>query len=158
MPVTIRPFRPDDAEAFLKVHHAAVRGTAAGDYPASVIDAWAPAILVSHVEQVRADRTSTRILALLHDEIVGIGEVVPDRGELRACYVSPPHGKQGIGRAIVGELEGIARSMGALSLWLDSSLTAEAFYASLGYAVLQRGEHVLVTGVKMACVRMSKEL
>jgi len=158
MSVTIRPFRPDDAQAFLEVHHAAVRGTAAGDYPASVIDAWAPAILESHVERVKADRTSIRILALHHDEIVGIGEIVPDKGELRACYVSPLHGGQGIGRAIVGELEVIARSKGALSLWLDSSLTAEAFYESLGYVVLERGEHVLGTGVRMACVRMCKEL
>jgi N-acetylglutamate synthase-like GNAT family acetyltransferase len=95
---------------------------------------------------------------LHQDEIVGIGKVVRDMGELRACYVSPYHGGKGIGRAIVRELERIARSNRIQSLWLDSSLTAEAFYESLGYAVLERGEHMLGSGVKMACVKMSKGL
>jgi putative acetyltransferase len=40
--VVIREMRSEDARAFLDVHHAAVRGIAAKDYPLAVIEAWAP--------------------------------------------------------------------------------------------------------------------
>lgn len=158
MSITIRPFSPDDAEVFLRVHHAAVRGNAANDYPTEVINAWAPAIQTTHIERVKADLTGTRVLALCDGEVAGVGEVVPDLSELRACYVAPKFGRRGIGQRIVAELEQIARSRGVLRLWLDSSLTAEAFYKRLGYSVRQRGEHVLGNGVTMACVTMEKIL
>lgn len=156
--ITIRPFSPDDAEVFLRVHHAAVRGTAANDYPVEVIDAWAPAIRIAHIERVKVDLTGNRILALCDGEVAGIGEVVPRLSELRACYVAPKLGGRGIGRAIVVELEQIARSEGVMTLRLDSSLTAEAFYKHLGYSVRAAGEHVLENGVKMACMMMEKVL
>lgn len=158
MPLVIRPFTNEDAEMFLNVHHAAVRETAIADYPAPVIDAWAPKIEAAHIQSVRADRTGIKIIAESSREIVGIGEIAPGVGELRACYVAPRHGRMGVGRAIVTELEKIARSHGMPSLWLDSSLTAEAFYKAFGYVPLKRGQHTLRTGIKMACVKMSKEL
>jgi hypothetical protein len=52
--LTIREMRPDDAQAFLEVHHAAVRAMATKDYPPSVIEAWAPLPLTEDaVERVR---------------------------------------------------------------------------------------------------------
>jgi putative acetyltransferase len=42
MSLTVREMRAADARAFLEVHHAAVRGIAAKDYPPDVIEAWAP--------------------------------------------------------------------------------------------------------------------
>jgi putative acetyltransferase len=41
--IVIRELRPEDTKAFLEIHHAAVRGIAASDYPPKVIDALAPA-------------------------------------------------------------------------------------------------------------------
>lgn len=142
----------------MRVHHAAVRGTAANDYPADVIDAWAPAIQTTHIERVKADLTGTRTLALCDGEVAGVGEVVLGLSELRACYVAPKFGRRGIGQRIVAELERMARSGGLVRLWLDSSLTAESFYKRLGYSIRQRGEHVLGNGVTMACVTMEKIL
>lgn len=158
MALLIRSFQPGDARTWLEVHRASVLGTASSVYPQSVIDAWSPADRLTDVERVAWDPDGVKILAVLDEEIVGIGEVVPAANELRACYVSPSHGRKGIGRAIVGELEQIARSRGTLSLNLDASLNAEAFYCSLGYAVLEHAEHTLGSGEKMACVKMSKQL
>ncbi|MCM5551671.1 GNAT family N-acetyltransferase [Pleomorphomonas sp. NRK KF1] len=158
MSISIRPFNPGDAEVFLRVHHAAVRGIAANDYSASIINAWAPVIQAAHIEHVKADLTGERILALSDGEVAGVGEVAPELSELRACYVVPGFARKGIGRQIVAELEQIARSRGVLRLWVDSSLTAEAFYMRLGYSVRQRGEHILGNGIAMACVTMEKTL
>ncbi|HWT13236.1 MAG TPA: hypothetical protein VN231_10825, partial [Allosphingosinicella sp.] len=43
-----------DAERFLKVHRAAVRGLAADAYPAELIDDWAPQINAAALAAFRA--------------------------------------------------------------------------------------------------------
>jgi putative acetyltransferase len=40
--VSVRELSNEEARAFLDVHHAAVRGIAAKDYPPEVVDDWAP--------------------------------------------------------------------------------------------------------------------
>ena len=40
----------------------------------------------------------------------------------------------------------------------DSSVTAEPFYLAHGYNVRGRGEHMLRSGQRMACVKMEKAL
>jgi hypothetical protein len=51
MSIKIRDMRNENALAFLEVHHAAVRGIAAKDYPQQVIDDCAP-ILITY-ESIR---------------------------------------------------------------------------------------------------------
>jgi len=56
MTLSIREMRPEDARAFLEVHHAAVRGLASKDYAPEVIEAWAPMpITARHVEGVQSN-------------------------------------------------------------------------------------------------------
>src|SRR4051794_17221647 len=118
MALLIRPFQPPDARSFLSVHHEAVRGIAAADYPVSVVDAWAPEISGADIERITSDpNAGTRPVAEVDGEMAGIGEVVPADGELRACYVSPRFGRRGIGSSIVASLESLARREGASSLW-----------------------------------------
>lgn len=98
MRITLHRFVPSDAAEFLHVHHAAVRGTAAADYPASVIDGWAPEIRPEDIARVAGEEGTVRNLARDGAQVVGIGEVVPDLNELRACYVLPEVGRSGVGR------------------------------------------------------------
>jgi putative acetyltransferase len=152
--------RPEDARAFLEVHHAAVRRLAADSYPLDVIEAWAPLpITEEHVRFVRsnADR-EFRLVAELNREIIGIGCLLAQTYELRACYVSPTATRRGVGSAILREIERVAYDRGATRLGADSSLNAEPFYRSNGYGVRGRSEHILSNGVRMACIRMQKDL
>jgi putative acetyltransferase len=160
MPVIVRKMRPQEARSFLEVHHAAVRGLAAADYPPDVIDAWAPLPMSDEmVERVAAAPPGQiRLVAEIGSEIVGIGEIVPDLNELRACYVMPKAARKGVGTALVREIEQIAREHGLTHLQLDASLTSEPFYLSLGYKGRERGEHVLSSGLTMVCVKMAKRL
>ena len=80
MSIKIREMLNDDALAFLQVHHAAVRGIAAKDYPPEI-----------------------------DGRIVGIGALVLAKSELRACYVAPQTARRGVGSALMHELERIAR-------------------------------------------------
>jgi putative acetyltransferase len=160
MPLSIREMGPDDARAFLEVHHMAVRELATADYPTDVINAWAPLpITDKDVELVRlnADR-EYRLVAEFDGKIVGVGCLVPANSEVRACYVAPSATRKGVGSAILRAIERVARDRGVTTLQADSSLTAEPFYRFNGYEAYARGEHVLNTGARMACVKVRKDL
>jgi GNAT superfamily N-acetyltransferase len=159
-PIVIREMRSKDAQAFLEVHHAAVRGIAVKDYPLAVIEAWAPMpVTEDAIKSVLANSDKEfRLIAEIAGRIVGMGAAVFEKVELRACYVAPDAGRKGVGSALVKEIERAARKRGAPRLELDSSVTAEFFYQTLGYEAVERGERVLSNGQRMACVRMRKQL
>jgi putative acetyltransferase len=158
--ILLREMRADDAPQFLRVHHEAVWGIAAKDYAPEIIEEWAPMPISNEaIEFVAANPDNeVGIVAELDGEIVGIAVIIPKANELRACYVSPNAARMGVGSALVSKLEQIALEHGLEYLQLVSSITAEPFYASLGYEMLERSEHVLNTGGRMACVKMRKEL
>ena len=159
MLLSVRPLRPGEARRYLEIHRAAVRGIASNDYPARVIDAWAPVpIADADVQAIEDDQTEIRLIAELDGEPVGMGAFVPQHSELRACYVAPAAARKGVGRALVNEIERRARAAGLSELHLVSSLTAERFYADLGYQVLGQTEHVLHSGARMPAVHMRKDL
>jgi putative acetyltransferase len=158
--VVSRSMRADEARRFLEIHRAAVRGLAVKDYPLSVIDQWAPLpITDAMVEQFLTNPDDEiRLIAELDGVTVGIGALVTAAYELRACYVVPDFARLGVGAAIVSEIERIACQHRLDYLQLESSVTAELFYAELGYQVVERGEHVLASGTPMAATTMRKEL
>lgn len=159
MTVTVREMRPEEARRFLEIHHASVRGIAAKDYPASVVEAWARPITDQAIERFLANRDGEiRLIAEIDGEPMGIGALVVSNSELRACYVAPSGARRGLGSALVAEIERIARAHRLDHLQLESSLTAEPFYSALGYQVESRGELLLAPGVPMAAVAMRKRL
>jgi putative acetyltransferase len=99
-----------------------------------------------------------RLVAELDAEPVGIGALILERSELRACYVSPHAARKGCGSALVQEIERLARENGLTRLELAGSINAEPFYAAHGYQVRERGEVVLRNGHRMPAVWMWKNL
>lgn len=152
--------RHGEARLFLEVHHASVRGIAVKDYPPAVIEAWARLpITDAMIEGVLANpEKEVRLVAEINGEIVGIGSVILETSELRACYVLPSAARKGVGSAIVREIEQIAQENGLVSLHFDASVTSEPFYKGLGYEVLEHKEHILSSGQRMPCVKMQKLL
>ena len=152
--------RDADARAFLEVHHDAVRGLAARDYDAAVIDRWAPLPITDEmVERVIQNADGeTRFVAEQRGSVVGIGCLVSANRELRACYVSPAVARCGVGSGLVEAIETRAIADGVTLLQAHSSLTAEPFYRALGYQVQGYGTHWLKPGIGMPCVEVSKEL
>jgi putative acetyltransferase len=156
----LREMCAGDAAEFLRVHHEAVRVIAAKDYAPEIIEEWAPIPISNEaITRVAANPDNEiRIVAELEGEIVGIAVIIQTGNELRACYVLPKAVRMGVGSALVSRLEQIALEHGLEYLQLLSSITAEPFYTSLGYESLERSEHVLSTGGRMACVKMRKQI
>lgn len=157
--ITIRPLGPNDAENFLRLHHAAVHDIAGADYPPDILDSWSGPVNAERISRWKdtADE-EVRIGAFDGGIMAGLGCLVPGKGELTACYVHPDYGRMGVGKKIVEALEQIASGMGLGSLTLDSSITAEKFYAALGYETVLRTSHQLADGTNMPAIKMQKML
>jgi putative acetyltransferase len=159
MPITVRPLRADEGRMYLEIVNSAIRGLAVNHYPPDVINGWLVPVTDDSVRNLmlNPDR-ELRLVAELDGKPAGIGALIVERSELRACYVSPEAARRGCGSALVREIERLAREHGLTRLELAASLNAEPFYAAHGYQVRERSEVVLANGHRMPAVWMWKNL
>jgi|SRR5882757_195405 len=160
---SLRRGLPGDARAILEVHRSAVRTSASAHYSQAVLDEWGPIHIVP--ERVKTferwiERGEELIVVAVDpaEKVIGFGSIVPSNSELRAVYVAAEHGRRGIGRAILSQLETLARDVGLNELCMDASINAVPFYETNGFTSLGRAEHSLSSGGRMSCMRMSKSL
>lgn len=154
----IRPSRPDEALDLLRIFQAAVRVTAAGDYTAEQIEAWAPAAITAE----RAQHWIERIAALApfvaeaDGALVGYADLQAD-GYIDHFFVSPMQARRGVGAALMRHLTGLARERKLARVYADVSRTAQPFFARFGFEVLEQ-RRPIVRGVEVPNARMSKRL
>jgi len=150
-----------DAEDIMNIHFSAVHETAASYYPGMIIQNWAspktPERLKQFIDAIQGS-DEIFVVAKINDRTVGFGSIMPKRNELRAVYVHPSFGRQGIGTQILADLERLAVEQGIKVLDMDTSLNAERFYLKNGYVAIESGFHKLRSGHKMPCVKMRKIL
>jgi putative acetyltransferase len=157
--IVVRPLRDDELELYLEIHARAVRGLASSHYPPDIIAGWAVPIDDATLAELRRNPDNeVRLIAELDGTPVGMGALVVEKSELRACYVAPEGARRGCGSALVREIERLARAAGLTVLELAGSLNAEAFYAAHGYTVTERSDVVLGNGLRMPAVWMRKML
>jgi putative acetyltransferase len=159
MPIVVRPLRENEVRTYLEIHTSAIRGLAITHYAPEVIEGWIVPITEDTIRDVTANTDhEIRLIAEIDGTPVGIGALVVERSELRACYVAAPAARRGCGSALLREIERLALEHGLTRLVLAASLNAEAFYASHGYEVRERREVVLGTGHRLPAVFMGKDL
>ena len=159
MSITVRPLRDDELRTYLEIHTSAVRGLAVTHYAPDVIEGWVVPITDATIRDLTLNPDGEiRLIAALDGAPAGIGALVLERSEVRACYVVPEAARRGCGSALVREIERLARENGLTRLDLAASLNAEPFYAAHGYEVRERSEVVLRNGHRMPAVLMGKNL
>lgn len=105
------------------------------DYPPSVIEYQ----LQTHytMDWIRKQMQSRHfIVTLIEGKVVGTGSL--DGDEIKAVFVDPSYQRRGVGRAMMEDLEGYARTMGLKEVMLKSSITAYDFYKKLGYRLVEK--------------------
>jgi len=148
-----------DARTFLSILRDSINNVASRDYSPEIVEGWAPPINSQSVQYYIANpEREIRLIGSLNGEPVGIGSIVVDKSELRACYVSSSGLRHGVGTAIVQHLESIALKNGLERFVLHATLTAEHFYQALGYSSDKRIKHTTSNGQSMEAIAMSKEL
>ncbi|MGE8188334.1 GNAT family N-acetyltransferase [Pseudomonas sp. NPDC086278] len=137
MECQVRPAIDDDIAAISRVVIAALRESNSQDYSPDVI---------AQVERSFATETVSALLykrkvfvALLGENITGTASL--DGNVVRSVFVDPTYQGGGIGRQLMDVIHATAASAGVGSLRVPSSITAEGFYAVLGYQKIRDEFH-----------------
>lgn len=130
--VEIRRATAGDAEAVYEIVLRALRETNARDYPASVIDRLVltlPEGVASKLEEWHA------YVAVVDGGIVGTGSL--SGKTVRAVFVHPEYQGRGIGTKLMDAVENAANAEFEGILGVQSSITAQPFYAKRGFKVVR---------------------
>ncbi|MGV0761664.1 GNAT family N-acetyltransferase [Tistrella mobilis] len=135
--LTIRQAGTGDAEAISAVILRALQETNAADYTPEIISAVAAGFSPEAITRHMAGRRV--LVAVYADDVVGTASL--DGAVVRSVFVSPDFQRRGIGMALMAAIEAFARAMASPRLLVPSSVTAEGFYARLGFVALRDEWH-----------------
>ena len=171
--IRLREATPADEPAVADVHAASIRELGADAYDEQQVRAWLANV---HPERYPLEEDGFRAVVAerrvederdtdADTELVGFGLL--DRepsdcdgttGRIKAVYVRPDHVREGIGGAIVADLEAAARDADLETLVLTASANAIEFYDRQGYEGRETVALEMADDVSLACLRMRKRL
>lgn len=155
MDLVIRPYGAADASATLNVFRSAIRVTAANDYSADQIDAWASRDINPETwNAARAARTT--MVALVDGNVAGFTDI-DAAGHIHMLFVDPRHGRRGVATALLDWTRREAERCGARSLTTSASITARPFFESHSFVVTEM-QHPVVRGVALRNYAMKRPL
>lgn len=146
MQCQIRRALAHDAQAISKVVIAALRESNARDYSPEVIaqveQHFCPAAILTLMKRRQM------YVAVVEQHVVGTASL--DQAVVRSVFVSPRHQGRGIGQRLMARLKEVATAAQVEELRVPSSLTAESFYAQLGFQKVRDEFHGAERTVIMA--------
>lgn len=165
MSVTIRAATNGDAAAIARIHVQTWRDAYAGIVPAGHLAGLSEEARASFWEQRLADRASVVQVAFEGSQMAGWASGgpcrdpdSPGRPEVYGIYVASSHWRRGIGRRLLGALEGMLPGAGPVSLWvLRQNLPAIRFYEALGFIPDGLEKQVVLGGAALAEIRLRRE-
>jgi GNAT superfamily N-acetyltransferase len=137
MDCTIRPALDDDAADISAVILRALRETNAKDYADEIIARIEQSFSPDAVRTLIAKRTV--FVATIGSRLVGTASL--DGNVVRTVFVAPDVQARGIGKLLMAEVEKLARDRNIAALSVPSSITAEGFYARLGFEAVRDSYH-----------------
>jgi len=137
MDYMIRPALTDDAADISAVILRALRETNAKDYTDEIIARVERSFGPDAVRELIRKRTV--FVATIGNRIAGTASL--DGSVVRTVFVAPDVQARGIGKLLMAGIEHIARSRNIPALTVPSSVTAETFYARLGFKAVRDSYH-----------------
>lgn len=137
MEYLIRAARREDAEGISRVIISALRETNAKDYSDAVIARVEQSFSPAAVLDLMARRLV--FVAMTGDDIIGTASL--DGSVVRTVFINPARQTRGIGRALMAQVERAAIERSVSVLTVPSSITAEPFYAKLGFKAVRDSYH-----------------
>lgn len=99
----------------------------------AILGAWLGNKTPQMVESWFTSTTNFSVVAELDGAIVGVA-LLTGAGKLALCYVLPEARGQGVGKAMLAQVEQQVQCWGVKALQLHSTATGAAFFAARGYA------------------------
>lgn len=151
----VRRFQIGDELSLLSVNRSAVRLIARQDYTREQIEAWAPDD-VDREGWCQYMKGLAPFVVEDEEEIVGYADLQTS-GYIDHFYVSGHHPRRGIGVLLMRRIHQEAASLALHELTSNVSRTAEPFFSSFGFNVVERREPML-RGVAIPNALMRKVL
>ena len=139
-----------DAESIREVHIESILGLGPEGYSEEQVEAWAAGCAsADYAAGIESDGLWF-VVAETNGEICGFGTLLfnpPENyaaavdGEITGVYVHPVVTREGVGSAILSELEDRARKRDLWTLGLSASLNAVPFYEIHGYERIREHSH-----------------
>lgn len=137
MDYEVRRAEASDAVGISRVIIRALRETNAKDYTPDIIARVELSFSPAAVEQLISRRTV--FVGLAGNCIVGTGSL--DGDVVRTMFVCPDMQARGIGRSLLRAIEEVARDRQIAVLTVPASVSAESFYARLGFQAVRDAYH-----------------
>ncbi|MBH3341262.1 GNAT family N-acetyltransferase [Pseudomonas mendocina] len=137
MDCRIRLATKEDAAAISRIVITALHESNAQDYPAEVIAQVEKSFTPEAVAVLLNKRKI--FVALMQDDLIATASL--DGEVVRTVFVEPGHQGSGVGRKLMETIHAEAQNAGMPTLLVPSSLTAEGFYASMGYRKIRDEFH-----------------
>ncbi len=134
--IHIRRCREGEESALFEIYYSAIHLVACRNYTPEQLQAWAPRDFDSELWRRRI-RGINPFVAELNGQIVGYADLQPN-GYIDHFFVSGTHPREGIGSQLMGHLLDQAQALGICELTSDVSRTAEPFYETFGFSVVER--------------------
>lgn len=134
----IRPYRPEDGPALVRLFQQTVRAVNSRDYTPAQIQAWVPEI-PDLSDWERRCREAITLVAEENRQMLGFIILRRD-GYLDCLYCHKDHQRRGVGRRLYQGAIAEAQALGLTRLWTDASITALPFFESLGFTCPQARE------------------
>jgi predicted N-acetyltransferase YhbS len=135
--VEIRRATAVDAEGISRVVTRALRETNAKDYAPHIIDRLVANFSPERVAVQIANRLT--YVALADGAIVGTASL--SDSVIKTVSMDPDHQGKGIGAKLMDVVERAARDRGIATLSVPSSITAQGFYARLGFVPVREAHY-----------------
>lgn len=154
--MVIRSAKISDTEKIASTHKASIEALCSPSYNSQSIAGWIDIISPAIYESAIKDKIM--ILAEENGEVLGLGILDLEQGEIGAIYVHPNAKGTGCGKQLLLELESIASKNNVDQLTLYSTINALGFYQHYGYVSKNKTFHELPNGTKLECFKMNKTL
>jgi N-acetylglutamate synthase-like GNAT family acetyltransferase len=147
MTCTVRPARTDDADEISRVIVRALRESNSKDYAPEIIARVERSFEPGAIRTLIDSRTM--FTAEIERRIVGTASL--DQAVVRTVFVAPDVQRLGVGRSLMAAVMAAARERGIDVLSVPSSVTAEGFYARLGFKAVRDAFHGDERSIIMEC-------
>jgi N-acetylglutamate synthase-like GNAT family acetyltransferase len=155
-PLCLRRARFEDVSALLRLIEESVEHGCREHYS----PAQRRAVFLTYAENLFVDvvQPFDTILAERNHRVLGMAQLDPDNGRLRALFVTPALQGRGLGRILLTAVERLARAHGLRSLEGAMSMNAVGFYRRAGFAARRGPEQLVRAGVSVPILDMAKAL
>ncbi|MBY9081414.1 GNAT family N-acetyltransferase [Paenibacillus sp. HN-1] len=128
-PIQIRHYAEEDGEVLSALIRENLLKVNSLDYPDNIIQNMYSLFTSEYISGLAKSREM--LVAVDQDRVIGTASL--QENTVYTVFVDGRYHKQGVGRMLVGKLERMALRKGIDSLQVPSSVTAQNFYANMGY-------------------------